>query len=232
MSRDERAKARVDGDADREYSAARVVAAQELRALGNALVAHRAPIDVLERIAEMAADVVLAVADAEPRVHPIIELLNTPEAHEAFARGEVARLIGERLPTLFIDSVVSGPANPLSIPVKYRHEGDDVVASFVLGPAFEGAPGRAHGGTLAAIVDETMGTALHLGGVLGYTKILNIRYRAPSPIGTPLEVRARVHSQGEREYRAEAEGTDGDTVFIEAEATFVAVDITAGFSDK
>jgi len=58
------------------------------------------------------------------------------------------------------------------------------------------------------------------------TKILNIRYRAPAHIGTSLEIRARVRNRDGRQYRAEAEGTHGDAVFIEADATFIAIDIT------
>ena len=43
-----------------------------------------------------------------------------------------------------------GHANPTSIELAVADDGDDIVGRFVLHPAFEGAPGRAHGGIVAA----------------------------------------------------------------------------------
>ena len=52
-----------------------------------------------------------------------------------------------------------------------------MIATTTLGPAFEGAPGRAHGGVVAAIIDETIGYVLPILGVLAYTANVNIDQR-------------------------------------------------------
>ena len=57
----------------------------------------------------------------------------------------------------FPDCVVSGMANPMGIGARLWREGEEAVCQVTLGPAFEGAPGRAHGGVVAALIDETMG---------------------------------------------------------------------------
>jgi len=47
---------------------------------------------------------------------------------------------------LFSDSIVTGAANPMGLGGYLWREGDVAVQEVTLGKAFEGAPGRAHGG--------------------------------------------------------------------------------------
>jgi acyl-coenzyme A thioesterase PaaI-like protein len=124
----------------------------------------------------------------------------------------------------FPDCVVSGVANPLGIGIEVRRDGDDAVAEVSLGPAFEGAPGQAHGGVVAAIFDDVMGYQLSILKVPAFTGRLSVTYRAPTPVGVPLRFRASVVERSERrlEMAATAETDDG-AVFAEAAATFVIV---------
>ena len=66
----------------------------------------------------------------------------------------------------FAECVVSGTANPMGIAIDVRREGDEAVADFNLGAAFEGAPKRAHGG-IVAHVQHFAGHHVTLGDRLG-----------------------------------------------------------------
>jgi acyl-coenzyme A thioesterase PaaI-like protein len=126
----------------------------------------------------------------------------------------------------FPDCVVSGPANPMGVAVSLHRDGDDAVARTSLGAAFEGAPGRAHGGIVAAIFDDTMGLVLKIVSTPAYTGELTIRYLAPTPVGEELEFRARLARREGRKLHMEAEAyrvADGTTLAT-AKAVFIAID--------
>src|SRR5690606_1432635 len=95
-----------------------------------------------------------------------------------------------------------------------------------LGPAFEGAPGRAHGGIVGAILDETMGYVLPIIGEMAYTANLSIDYVGPAPLGTEITFTARLRDRADRKPWIEAVGESADGVFVRAEALFLAVDLT------
>lgn len=126
----------------------------------------------------------------------------------------------------FPDCVVSGEANPMGVAMAVRREGDAAVARVVLGPAFEGAPGQAHGGVVAAVFDDVMGYQLSILRVPAFTGRLTVTYRAPTPIGVPLEFRARVEGRDERKLHLAASALlEGGELFAEAKATFVVVSV-------
>ncbi|MGQ9585574.1 MAG: PaaI family thioesterase [Anaerolineae bacterium] len=66
-----------------------------------------------------------------------------------------------------------------------------VRATVTIPEHFNGYPGFAHGGIIAALLDETAGRALLLEGSdedLMVTLKLTVRYRRPTPTGEPLTV--------------------------------------------
>lgn len=197
----------------------RVVAADRLRRLGHALVAHRPSPAVLERLA-VALDRLLPEVTAAPeRSEPFDFVSDKRLGRRAGSGGEAS---GSAM-VLFPDSVVSGPANPMSMGAVYSREGSDVVARVILRPAFEGAPGRAHGGMVAAVIDETMGAVLPQAGTPAYTGTLTIRYLAAAPIGEELVFRAWIHRRDGRKLIIHASGHHRDTRFAEAEGVFITV---------
>ncbi|HVB51003.1 MAG TPA: PaaI family thioesterase [Acidimicrobiales bacterium] len=125
---------------------------------------------------------------------------------------------------LFADSFVSGNANPLGLGASLRRDGDVAVMNVTLGKAFEGAPGRAHGGVVAALVDETMGLVLAIHGRLAFTAQLDITYLAPTPIDEPLSARAWLAHGSHRKLFIEASVTAGGVDVVTAKALFIAVD--------
>jgi acyl-coenzyme A thioesterase PaaI-like protein len=197
-----------------EHPRARAAAA--LRRLGHALAGHEADADLLDRVAA-AADRVAADLEAAPaRERDLLEL-----KRRMF---EVDVADGERI-VHFDECFVSGPWNPLGVAIDVRREGDEAVAHVELGPAFEGAPGRSHGGIVAAIFDDVLGYLLTFTSTPGFTGELAVRYLAATPIEQPLEFRSRVVRREGRKLFCEAEArvAGGDEVVARATATFVAI---------
>lgn len=208
---------------DDAYTRTRFEAAERLRRLGHALVAHRPPAATLERIVSCVDELLLGIEEAPTRADPMA-FLAEPDVQQAIAAGDLPYLLARATKTsLFEDSIVSGPANPMSIAATYSHDGEEAIARVVLGPAFEGAPGRAHGGIVAALFDETMGAVLPATGTLAYTGSLTIDYLRPTPIGAELEVRARITAREGRKIMVEATGITAGEPFARASGVFIAV---------
>ncbi|MDA8294218.1 MAG: PaaI family thioesterase [Actinomycetota bacterium] len=197
----------------RRASPERLAAATSLRRLGHAVVAHEAPDALLERVAVTADRLLVDVEAAPPRERPVGSMSRRFEA--APADGAVL--------DHFPDCVVSGHANPLGIAIDVRREGDDAVARVVLGAAFEGAPGRAHGGVVAAIFDDTLGFVLDIVDVPAYTGRLSVSYLAPTPVHEEIEFRARLRHREGRKLLLESEATVAGVRIAEAEGLFVAI---------
>ena len=188
-----------------EQSAARARAAEALRRFGHTLHSRDAPAELLDEVAEAADRVTARLEDAPLRSRDLTAL-RAQMWRDPVPDGAVVEH--------FRDCFVSGLWNPMGIGMAVRREGDEAVASVTLGAAFEGAPGRSHGGIVAAIFDDVLGYLLRFLGQPAYTGELTVRYLAPTPIHEPLEFRARVE---------QVEGRKIDTV---AEAFALAGDGT------
>lgn len=197
--------------------AARTEAASALRRLGHAIVGHHVEPSLLQTIAGHVTAWLPELERAPTRSRPVDDM-----KRRLF---EAPQTDGPDLEH-FPDCVVSGPANPMGVAVSLRREGDDAVARTSLGAAFEGAPGRAHGGIVAAVFDDTMGLVLKIISTPAYTGELTIRYLAPTPVGEELEFRARLARREGRKLFMEAEAYDvaGGTQIAAAKATFIAIE--------
>jgi acyl-coenzyme A thioesterase PaaI-like protein len=204
---------------------ARIRMATALQRLGHALVGHRLHPELAVHIAETAARLADEVAACAPRDRTA-EIARNPRFASLLegAEREPIGLDGEPM-DLFRDSIVSGRTNPMGIGLEVRRAGDEVIATTTLGPAFEGAPGRAHGGVVAAIIDETMGYVLPIVGELAYTANINIDYVAPAPLHRKLRISARLRDRADRKLWIEAHGASEAGTFVRAEALFLAVDL-------
>lgn len=200
--------------------AARARAAAALRRLGHALHAHDPDPSLLERVADAADRVAAQVATSAVRTRDL-DALKQQMWREPIGEGH-------RIDH-FDDCFVSGEWNPLGIGVHVEREGDEAVARVTLGPAFEGAPGRAHGGIVAAIFDDVLGCLLRIERTPAFTGELSVRYLAPTPVGDELVVRARTVGREGRKLDTEGECTartaDGTTVTVAtATARFITID--------
>ncbi len=197
-------------------SRARVAAA--IRRLGHDVVAHEVAPDDLERLADELEGLAARVAASPPRRHRTDTRPSAspspgshPEAVALFAH-------------LASDAVVAGEANPLGLGARFWLEGNTVVMEAVVGPAFAGAPGRAHGGILAAVIDETMGTVLAHQGIFALTAWLHVTFAGPAPLGQPLTTRAWLADRHDRKITVQARVAAAGALVAEAEALFITVD--------
>src|SRR5262249_55240540 len=85
------------------------------------------------------------------------------------------------------------PSNPLGLRLTFRRAGETVTARHTIAEHFQGAPGVAHGGIVAALLDEVSCAAVFfLRGHWVVTGELSVRYVKPCPVGRPLELAARI----------------------------------------
>jgi acyl-coenzyme A thioesterase PaaI-like protein len=89
-------------------------------------------------------------------------------------------------------SPVTGVGSAVAPPLHIRRDEDGVVARTTLGPAYEGPPGFLHGGMSGLLMDQLLGSAAIATGLWGMTARLELDYRGPVPLETPLLLRARV----------------------------------------
>ena len=196
-------------------SEARLAAAAALRRLSHAFVSHEVDDDTLAELTTTVGSFAGAFEAAPDRVRASIDLVN-----EVFMTAP--RDGGGR--STFAHSIVTGKANPMGMAADVERYGQEAVLLATLGPAFEGAPGRAHGGSVAALFDEVMGFVLSVHATAAYTGSLTVTYRAPTPLGVELELRSRLRSRHGRKLRIEATARHGDLLVAEAEGLFIAVD--------
>lgn len=188
----------------------RSAAAASLRALNHSFAAHDSDDALLADIAETAAGLVARV-DAAPKRDRFVLMQRRPE-------GTIMGGVG------FEDRAVGGWSNPTSLDLRVRFEEDEVVAELVLRRAFEGAPGRAHGGIVAAAFDDVTGFVIGKLQEPAFTGELTVRYVAPVPVDEPLEMRARLDGRERRKLFISAEARDGDTIVATCRAIYITVD--------
>ncbi|UCC99313.1 MAG: PaaI family thioesterase [Phycisphaerales bacterium] len=104
-------------------------------------------------------------------------------------------------------------------------DSNQVEALITIAEHFNGYPGIAHGGIVAAILDETAGRAVMLNGNfdnLFVTLRLNLTYRRPTPTNTCLKAVGWLEHQGHRGMKVAAKLLLPDgTVTTECKATVV-----------
>ena len=99
-----------------------------------------------------------------------------------------------------------GQQNPMGLKLRFRTEGEKVIAEFTPCAVHEGYPGYLHGGITCALLDEAMGwAAYHLSsGALAVTARVQIKFRRPLLIGEPLTVTASITRRSTRHLWTEA----------------------------
>ena len=127
-------------------------------------------------------------------------------------------------------SFVSRPDenNPLRVLYYYREPEKHVVAHVLFSSGAKGPPGHAHGGSMAAVFDETMGTCAWYNGYPVLAAGLEVSFRAPLPLETATCCEAWVEEVTGRKVRIAAmlfEASDPACVFGTARGLFVSLPI-------
>ena len=93
------------------------------------------------------------------------------------------------------------PSNATGMQLKFRRAGMRVESHYRIPDHFHGAPGVAHGGIVATVLDEiSCAAAVFLLDRFVVTGELVVRYHRPVPVEAPLELEAEIHSRAHARY--------------------------------
>ncbi|MGV0853844.1 PaaI family thioesterase [Mycolicibacterium phlei] len=156
------------------------------------------------------------VAEARERIEAVTALL------EAEQRTQVPMLHEDTGRPLVLANPAVGLRNAIAPPMEVQHADDGRCWSeFTLGAAYEGPPGRVHGGVCALVLDHLLGEAASAGLTQPkFTGTISLRYHRGTPLG-PLRAEAYIDRiEGSKTYArgfiADAEGPT-----VEAEGVFI-----------
>ncbi len=193
----------------------RIDAARALRDLNHCFAAHDPDDEQLREIARDAHALVARLDATTRRDRLALMRAASPDTFPNTSSGSG-----------FADRAVGGAANPTSVDVDVKFEPDEVIARVVLRQAFEGAPGRAHGGIVAAAFDDVTGFVIGQIHEPAFTGELVVRYLAPVPVNETLEIRARLDSRERRKLFITAEARHADEIVATCRAIYITVDPT------
>jgi len=209
-----------DQIAEDDELAGHAAAAAAIRRLGHALYGRSLSDALATRITDEANELASAVEASAARPRPLADPSTGP-------RLPLSRDVPKFERTLYRESMVSGDLNALGIDVDiWQEPGKGVAAEVTLGRAFEGAPGRSHGGIVASIFDEVLGAVPPIEGSPAYTGQLDVTYRAGTPIGELLTCRAWLESTDGRKMLVKGELHAGAVLLAEASALFITVEVS------
>jgi hypothetical protein len=109
----------------------------------------------------------------------------------------------------------------------YVRESDNALIGKVwFGPGAQGPPKHAHGGSMAAVLDEALGSACWVAGHSVVAAELTTRFRKMLPLGEVITAEAWIErAEGRKFYpKGRLVGDDG-AVYAEAAGLFVEVDV-------
>ncbi|MBJ7329186.1 MAG: PaaI family thioesterase [Solirubrobacteraceae bacterium] len=137
--------------------------------------------------------------------------------------GAVSASRGPAIPPHHSRCFGCGPDNPAGLRMRMWREDDRACAELVLDTRHEGAPGFAHGGAVAAALDDLFGGVLVLLRIPAVTAKLSVDYRAPVLLGRPLLLSGSCIRRDGRKLTMQGMLYDRDRLVAEAQALFVEV---------
>jgi acyl-coenzyme A thioesterase PaaI-like protein len=198
-------------------SDARAEAGRSIRDIGHALVGHDASIELIDDVTRTLTVLTRRLEGGAPRSRG--EMHHDAPVDDAPADDSPMTSHDER--------PISGRSSPWGLDIEVRREGDEAVATVTLRAAHEGAPGRSHGGIVAALFDDVYGFVLQIERQPAFTGELWMRYEAGVPIGEALSCRVRLDRQDGRKMFMTGELTVAATgrVLARSTATFITMDL-------
>ncbi len=132
--------------------------------------------------------------------------------------------IGADLPPHQPNCFGCGPRNQAGVHLRCHLTEDGVGGRFSLAQTHEGGPGLAHGGVVAAVLDDLFGFLLYRTGSPMVTARLEVDYRRPIALDVEYAATARVVShQGRKVWCEGSLSYEGGTVLAQARGLFLQV---------
>ncbi len=181
--------------------------AQAVRDLTEALVSSVPEVDTMTRIAEQLEAQAAELASA-PRIYGQMDF---HEDGNHGKRGEVNHEL----------NALAGWSNPLAPGMNIWMDGERAHGTVTCGWAYEGPPRHVHGGFVAAIFDQFLGTAQMVGKQPGMTGRLTTRYHKPTPLNVELRMEGWMEKVEGRKTLMQAEMYAGDVLTASCEALFI-----------
>lgn len=101
-----------------------------------------------------------------------------------------------------------GTENRLGLRLNIRLVGDITECEFTPIPEFQGPPGIAHSGVVAAVLDEVMSQLIYSQLQLAVTRKIEVTYRRPMRVGQTYIFTAEIVKRNSRIIAARAEARD------------------------
>jgi acyl-coenzyme A thioesterase PaaI-like protein len=146
------------------------------------------------------------------------------------------RAIQDHYPPEFSHCYGCGRLNDHGLKIRSHWNGEEAIAEFLPQPHYLAYPGFIYGGLIASLIDcHAMATATAAACVaegrpvgsqpdLGFvTAALNIDFRAPTPVGETLELRARAVEVGSRKVVVEVDVASAGQLRARARAIAVRI---------
>jgi len=124
---------------------------------------------------------------------------------------------------------VCGRDNPVGLYMQFYDNGEnEVVSNYTVPARYQSYPGIVHGGVLASMLDEVVGRVAMIGDHHHFmvSVKLQVLYRHPVPVETPLKIRSRILRLSGRLGKAQGEIILPDGL-IACEAAITLADIPA-----
>jgi acyl-coenzyme A thioesterase PaaI-like protein len=151
---------------------------------------------------------------ATPTDDNIIDLRGEPDWTEF----DAPALVGNSL------RFVSGDPQGERFRVSYYLDADRHLKARVwFGPETEGPPGHAHGGSIAAVLDEVLGLSAWAAGHAIVVANLNVSFRNLLPLKTVVNVDTEVASVNGRKVLVKGRVCSGSAIYAEAECLCIVI---------
>lgn len=118
-----------------------------------------------------------------------------------------------------------GSGNPCGLGLRARLEGDRVLGEVTIDRRHEGAPGFVHGGAIATVLDDALGSLLLVLRKPAVTAKLEVNYRRPAFIDRDYGVEAWVDRVEGRKIHLAAELRHDGAVVADSVALFLQVKV-------
>ncbi|SIO86482.1 PaaI family thioesterase [Nocardiopsis sp. JB363] len=156
-------------------------------------------------------DLIDAVANTEVDTDTLAETAATVEGLTErlnVARRQIGTMVSRELgdgttEIGTITNIVAGDTNPAAPRLALMRTDEGLRAEITLNTIYQGPPGLVHGGWIAAMLDQAVGSVSAVETSPGLTANLEIDYRRPTPLFTPLEITSWVERvEGRKVYVA------------------------------